>query len=165
MFEPDENGVLVRLAASAIRRVFAIGVIYLLGALLIWMALANTPAIGWAVLLIAMGVAVLWAAERMRRATTMQLELTEEGLRDTQGLWLAKWDNIEKVERGAFAIKPSNGFVLVLKEKPPRAWAPGLYWIVGHKVGVGGVTPMRETRFMGEQLALRLADRNNDLGL
>lgn len=165
MLEPDANGVLLRVAPSAARRVFAVGVIYLLGALLIWMAVAQPPALGWAVFLIALGAFILWAAERMRRSTTLELELTEEGLRDTGGTWLALWDDIAKVERGTFAAKPSNGFVLMLKQKGPRAWAPGLYWKFGRRVGVGGVTPMRETKFMGEQIAMILAQRNNDLGL
>ncbi|SMY08588.1 hypothetical protein [Flavimaricola marinus] len=165
MLEPDENGVLLRLAPSAGRRVMAVATIYLLGALLIWMALAQPPALGWAVFLIALGAFILWAAERMRRATSMRLELTEEGLRDSSGRVLADWDEIAKVERGTFAFKPSNGFVLILKEKGPGAWAPGLYWRIGRRVGVGGVTPMRETKFMGEQIALSLAQRQGNLGL
>jgi hypothetical protein len=70
-------------------------------------------------------------------------------------------DGIRSVERGAFAFKPSHGFTLVMKEKQPRAWAPGLWWRLGRRVGVGGVTSAGQTKFMAEQIALRIEDRND----
>jgi hypothetical protein len=54
-------------------------------------------------------------------------------------------------------MKPSNGFTVVMETKQPRAWAPGLWWRVGRRVGVGGVTGASQTKFMAEQIALRLA--------
>jgi hypothetical protein len=160
MFEPDAEGVIARLVPSPARRVFALAVVYVLGALLIWIALAQPPAIGWAIFLVGMGALILVAAERMRRATRMGLDLTSEGLRDTSGRMLARWDEMAKVERGTFAFKPSNGFVLILNSGGAGAWAPGLYWRIGRRIGVGGVTPARQTRFLAEQIALTLAARN-----
>jgi hypothetical protein len=64
------------------------------------------------------------------------------------------------VERGAFALKPSNGFTLVMKHKSPRAWAPGIWWRTGYRVGVGGVTAAGQSRFMAEQIALMIARRD-----
>lgn len=161
LLDPDADGVIVRLAPSAARRGIALVVVYLLGALLIWVALSTPPAPLWAGFLILLGAAVLVAGERMRRATALHLELTtEEGLRDSAGTLIAGWDEIRSVERGAFAFKPSNGFLLTLSNKGPRAWAPGLYWKLGRRVGVGGVTPMRETKFMAEQIALTIAARD-----
>lgn len=157
--EPDENGVILRLEPSAGRRVLALGVLYLLGCLLVWLALARPPAIGWAAFLVAMGALALLAAEALRRATAHSVEMTIEGLRDTAGRTLALWEDIERVERGPFAFKPSNGFVLVLRTAAPRGWAPGLWWRIGRRVGVGGVTPQRMGRFMAEQIAVELALR------
>lgn len=158
MLEPNEDGILMELQADGFRRVFAVGVIYLLGALLVWIAFARPPAPGWAVLLIALGIGALALADMLRRATRLVLQLTLEGLQDSSGRMLARWNEMERIERGAFALKPSNGFSIVLKEKQPRAWAPGLWWRLGRRVGVGGVTPQRAARFMAEQMALRLEE-------
>jgi hypothetical protein len=157
MTDRNNDEILMRLYPSAGRRIFAIGVLYALGALLIWMAFTSAAGALFSVFSIAVGIVVLWGGEQLRRATSLVLELTDEGLRDTSGRWLARWDEIAAVERGAFALKPSNGFVLKLKEPGQRAWVPGLWWRVGNRVGVGGVTPMRPTKFMGEQMSLRLA--------
>jgi hypothetical protein len=162
--ETTGDRVLMRLVPSMGRRVFAVGVLYVLGALMIWIALSRPPGMGWAMVLVAFGAAALWAGEILRRATGLVLVLTEAGLRDSSGRWLARWDEIAQVERGTFALKPSNGFLLMLKAPTGRAWVPGLWWRVGRRVGVGGVTPMRSTKFMGEQMALRLAGVPDQLG-
>jgi hypothetical protein len=156
MLEPDDRGVLMELAPSPGRRIFAVLTLYLLGMLLIGIVLADPPAAIWAVLLIGLGAAAIWAGEWLRRATAVSLALTVEGLFDSAGTVLARWDDIEKIERGAFALKPSNGFLLVLKAPGPRRWVPGVWWQIGRRVGVGGVMPMRPTRFMAEQIALKL---------
>lgn len=156
LLEPGEDGVILRLEASAGRRGFAILVLYALGALLLWIAFAYPPAPVWAIFLVGMGVLMLGGGEALRRATALGLELTSEGLRDTSGRCLARWDNIEKIERGAFAFKPSNGFLIVLKAPDSRVWAPGLWWRFGRRVGVGGVTPQQASRFMAEQMALQV---------
>jgi len=86
----------------------------------------------------------------------MGLVLSETELKDTAGNVLALLSDIEGVDRGMLAFKPSNGFVLRLKTSQPRAWAPGLWWRVFKRVGVGGVTPSGPTKFMAEQIALRV---------
>ena len=158
MLEPNEDGILMELQADGFRRVFAVTVIYLLGVLFLWIAFARPPALGWAVVLVLLGAGSLTLAEMLRRSTQLVLQLTLDGLQDTSGTMLARWEDMDRIERGAFALKPSNGFSVVLKEKQRRAWAPGLWWRIGRRVGVGGVTPQRAARFMAEQMALRLAD-------
>lgn len=161
MFEPDADGVLFRLRASSGRRAFGVGALYILGAVLVWLALSRQTAGLWAVPMVGLGAAALWAGERLRRATAAEIVLTADGLRDSDGRVLARMDRIASVERGSFAMKPSNGFLLILTEPAPRAWVPGLWWRAGRHVGVGGVTPMREARFMAERLALMLAARDD----
>jgi len=164
ILDPGEDGVILRLEPSAGRRAFAVGILYSLSALFLWIAFAQPPAPGWAVFLIVMGVVTLLGGERLRRATAHRLELTDEGLRDTSGRVLARWDDIEKVERGAFAFKPSNGFLIVLKTRGSRVWAPGLWWRIGRRVGVGGVTPQRASRFLAEQMAMRIEAKRHSGG-
>ncbi len=150
----------VEVSASPARRMLALAALYLLGALIVWGGVQAGGGALRTVALIALGAAFLVAAERMRRATMLSVVLDADGLRDSAGTVLALWDDIERVERGSFAAKPSNGFSVVLRTKGPRAWRPGLWWRLGRRIGVGGVLPGRPTRFMGEQMALWLEVRN-----
>lgn len=100
-----------------------------------------------------------WFADRMRTATADAIELTREELRTRSGRRLATVSNIVGVERGAFAFKPSHGFLVKLKEPEGRGWAPGLFWQRGRLLGVGGVIGGGETRAMADMLtALTLGD-------
>lgn len=156
----QEDDVIATLQASAMRRLFAYGAVFALGALLILLAFVQPPALGWQVFLIALGAGALIVAERLRRATMLGIVLTETELRDTAGQVLTTIANIRSVDRGAFAFKPSNGFVLRLNERAPRVWAPGLWWRFSTRIGVGGVTPSGPAKYMAEQIALRIAARD-----
>lgn len=154
---------LATLKASPLRRVFGYSVMLGLGGISIYLALASAPTIGFRVLLLGFGVAILFAAECMRRATQMSVMLTDDGLFDSSGAQLVSLDNIAKIERGLFAFKPSHGFVVITKEKQPRAWAPGLWWRQGRRIGVGGVTPSGPAKFMAERLSMLLIDHNTKM--
>ncbi|MDG1406340.1 MAG: hypothetical protein P8Q50_00560 [Octadecabacter sp.] len=152
----QNEDVIVTLRASAMRRYFAYGAVFILGAMLILLAFVQPPAFGWQVFLIALGAGTLVVAERLRRATMLGLIMTETDLRDTSGQILTTLGNIKSVDRGAFAFKPSNGFVLRLHKSAPRVWAPGLWWRFSTRIGVGGVTPAGPAKYMAEQIALRV---------
>ncbi|MHC0054908.1 hypothetical protein [Actibacterium sp. D379-3] len=155
--------VLASVSASLPRRVFGIGVLLLLGGMVLYLGLGRShQAPGWQLFLLVFGASVLWMADRMRRATALRLDLTQDGLFDSAGRELARIDQIVAVERGTFAAKPSNGFVLRLAERGPRAWAPGLWWRAGRRVGIGGVTSAGQTKFMAEMLTALLAERDRD---
>lgn len=147
------------LQASVGRRLFAYGAVFVLGAMLVVLAFIQPPAFGWQIFLVALGAGALVMAERLRRATLLGLVLTETELRDTSGAVLTPLDNVRSVDRGAFAFKPSNGFVLRLHAPcGSGAWAPGLWWRYATRIGVGGVTPSGPAKFMAEQIALRIKD-------
>ena len=160
MFEPDSDGIYAKVWASPIRRGFACAVLYGLAILLFYIALVRPPALPWLIFLLAFGGAVLFIAERLRAATRDEILLTAESVSDSNGRVLAQMADIVSVERGAFALKPSNGFTLVLRERAPRAWVPGMWWRLGRRVGVGGVTGAGPAKFMAEQIALRIARRD-----
>lgn len=157
MFEADEHGVFARVAASATRRVFGYSVLMLLGGLLVYLPLSQPSSVPWTIFMVALGALTFWVAEQMRAGTKIAIELTDTELRESTGRIIARLDEIKIVDRGAFAHKPSNGFTLVLKEKKPCAWTPGLWWRLGRRVGVGGVTSAGEAKFMAEQISLRIA--------
>jgi hypothetical protein len=156
--EEDEE-VLAVVTASAPRRVLGIGALWALALLLIYIAVFERPALGWQVFLITLSAASLWVAEQMRRATGERLELTRQVLRPNKGVALAQVADIISLDRGAFAFKPSNGFLLKLSQAAPGAWHPGLWWRTGRRVGVGGMTPGHQTKFMAEMISAMIAQR------
>jgi hypothetical protein len=97
--------------------------------------------------------------EGMRRATGHGLVLTERELRDSAGTVLARVEDMVSVDRGLFAFKPSNGFLLMTATRAERAWRPGLWWRFGRRIGVGGLAPARQTRAMAEIIATMIARR------
>lgn len=152
--------VLATVQASQPRRWMGVIMLAVVGALVLYVAMSTPPSLAWQVFLVLVGVAALWMAERMRRATEQKLELTETELRCSDGQLVARIEDIENIERGAFAFKPSNGFLITLKTPGARVWQPGLWWRLGRRIGVGGVTPGSQTKFMSEIIAAQLAERD-----
>ncbi|GGL62114.1 hypothetical protein [Wenxinia marina] len=157
MLEPDVRGVLLEISPSPPRRAVAVGAFYAIGGLSAWLAVGPSPPALFAVLLMAVAILALLAGEALRRATRRHILLTEEGLADSEGIMLARWDEMAALERGAFAMKPSNGFLLIRRTPGPRGWVPGVWWRLGRRVGVGGVLSRQPTRFLAEQIEQRLA--------
>lgn len=150
---------LARLGASRPRRMMGMVVLGGLALMLLWLG-ATLPQPGpWQLVFLAAGILFGAGALALWRATAVDLVLTETGLFDTDGRALARMDQIRGVDRGFFAIRPSNGFVLSLREAPGRAWAPGLYWRLGRRIGVGGVTRAAEGKAMADILAIYMAER------
>ncbi|MEZ5912450.1 MAG: hypothetical protein R3D84_09700 [Paracoccaceae bacterium] len=152
--------ILATLTPTAPRRIVGTSVLAALGALLLSVASLRTPAALWlAILLYAMGAMALFLAVRLWQVTARRLELTAGELREAGGARLAHVAEIRSVSRGAFAFKPSNGFGLRLSAPGARAWRPGLWWRIGTRVGVGGVTSGPEARFMAETIDRLIAGR------
>jgi hypothetical protein len=157
----DPTQVIARIQASPIRRVFAVGMQGILGCLLLYLAFNEDLAgFGYRLFLIVGGALSLWSAQRLWRATSVALELTSLELRNTDGKVLALCENMTKVDRGLFAFKPSNGFMIHLDQKHPRAWLPGMWWCTGKRLGVGGVIPSGEAKFMAETVQMMIALRD-----
>ncbi|QFS83857.1 hypothetical protein FIU97_14000 [Roseivivax sp. THAF40] len=154
--------VLARLSASPFRRWFGIVSLVFLGGLLLYVTVATPPAPVWQLLLIALGAGAMMLAHAMYRATALSLTLTRDALVDSEGTEIAKISEIRSVERGAFAMKPSNGFVLNMHRPQARRWRPGLYWSLGTRVAVGGVTPGHQAKPMADAIAILLAERGRD---
>ena len=155
-----QDDILATISASTVRRLFGVGALMILGALLIYVAFLDPPdSFIWQIFLIVLGAGSLWLADKMRRVTLLTLILTRTDLRESDGTLLAEVDQITSVERGALAFKPSNGFMLHLAAPAPRRWRPGLWWRFGRRLGVGGVTSAAQTRQMADMLAVLIAER------
>ena len=159
MFQPDQDGIYARVQASTGRAVFSNGVLFALGAIVLFTTLTQPPAFHWMIFMLIFGVTMLWMAEKQRRASKLEIILTADEVVDSEGRVLARISDIESLSRGAFALKPSNGFTIVTREKGTRVYIPGIWWRQGRRVGVGGITGAGQTKFMAEQIALRLKDR------
>lgn len=160
MHPNPSDGVYARLEAAVLRRGLAFAVLIGLGALLIYLSFVSLGGVASRIFLFALGVLSVYAADRLRLATAGQLVLTEAGIEDGDGALLVAWSNIKSVERGAFALKPSNGFTVHTEHPMIRGWAPGLWWRFGKRFGVGGVSSAGAAKFMAERIALRLAQEH-----
>lgn len=158
-----KSEILATITPSPIRRHFAYGMLAILGALTLYLAFVTAPAFGFRLFLLIVGVLILVAAERMRRATSMVLTLTKDGVTDSAGQVLFTIDDVAKIDRGLFAFKPSHGFVVLTKQAQGFAWAPGMWWRIGKRVGVGGVTPSGQAKFMAERMAMLVAGGDDAL--
>lgn len=154
----DEN-IEMELAASAGRRAVGVGSVAALGAIMLYLSIVQSPGPGWQFFMIVFAAVSFWMAQRMWRATAHRLELTQDGLRSSDGRMLAPIADVVSVDRGVFAFKPSNGFTVKLSRKGSFAWEPGLWWRVGRRVGVGGVTHRTPAKIMAEMMEMRIARR------
>lgn len=167
LMSPDFNDpteVLATVRASNGRRLIGLLSLMLLGFFLIYTAFTASPGFAWQVFLIVTGGLALWMADRMRRATAGAVELTSQGVRSSDGTEIARIEDIEHIDRGVFAFKPSNGFLLRLRPRAGREniWQPGLWWRVGRRVGIGGMTPGSQTKFMSELISVMMAERKGE---
>jgi len=155
----DLSDPLATLRISPARRVFSALIQATLGIVLIATAaqLPEPTPMGLAAL-VGFGIAALWLAWRMYQATGRNIVLTRDGVYDSAGQTIAQLDQIASVDRGIFAFKPSNGFLIRLKEPGTRIWMPGLWWRYGTRVGVGGATNGKAARDMADVITLLLMD-------
>ncbi len=141
---------LLTIGASLPRRLLGAGSIAALGVLLLTLVFEMQGL--WSLVFLVLGLLSLLAAARLWRATEDTLVLTRTELRTGSGRVLTEIANVDGVDRGAFAFKPSNGFLVKLKEPAGAGWAPGLWWQRGRCIGVGGVVRGGEARGMAELL-------------
>ncbi|SDY60945.1 hypothetical protein SAMN05444004_102126 [Jannaschia faecimaris] len=133
----------------------------ILGALLLWLAVMHPPAnVLWQLFLIAIGVAALALGQRGWRGSAVAIALRDDGLFQEDGTPIAPLDNIASVDRALFSFKPSNGFLIRLREPAGRAWVPGMWWRVGRRVGIGGVTGGADTKIVADALSFMVAARD-----
>lgn len=144
------SNTLSTIEVSAPRRFFGLAVLVTAGVLLLYLGFTLSAQFLGKLFLIALGAVFLWAAEGMRRATASSIELREDGLYDSDGMLIAAIADIDSLDRGAFAFKPSSGFILRLSKPMPRVWRPGLWWRFGRRVGVGGVTAAHQGKSTAE---------------
>lgn len=152
--------ILAEVGASVPRRWLAVSMQSVLGFMLVYVAMNTPPSFGWQVFLVVFGFASIGMAVRTFRATKDRIILTREGLHTSTGEEIIPIEVIRRVERGVFALKPSNGFMLIAESKAETTrWAPGLWWRLGRRVGVGGVAPGHQAKAMAQIIEALLVER------
>lgn len=160
MTDTNAPEVLISLQANAGRRWMAVGCIAAVGVLLLYLLVVRPPAHwGYQLLLLGVGCGALILANALRQATAQVLELTRDELRLADGTVLTRIDQIDRIDRGTFAFKPTNGFLVICSQGAARSWGPGLWWRLGRYLGIGGVTPPAQSKAMAEILAGMIAER------
>ncbi len=150
----------ILLMVSPLRRWFALTALALLSGLCLYLVFNSPFAFGITVIGSLIAAGAFWAFAKMYQGTQLAVELRDEGLFLSDGRTLALMDQIEKVDRGTFSIKPTNGFTVILRDRQPFEFVPGLYWRSGRKLGLGGVTAPHMGKMMSEALAMRIAERD-----
>ncbi len=155
---------LARLEVSSARRSAGIAMQGGLGLFLLYIV-ATRPGgeILANVFLAGTGFALLWFAWRFWQATNGALILTTDGLFDDKGRAFCGFEDIEKVDRGFFAFRPSAGFVILCKTPVRRGWAPGLWWAFGRRIGVGGATGRLAGKQMADIISVMLTERGAEI--
>ena len=143
-----DDDIVMILQPSMGRRLLGAGCLAGLGVLMLTLGL-DAKGI-WPSVLLVLSIVVLVGAFRLWQATSDRLELTRTELRTGSGRVLTPISNVKAVDRGAFAFKPSNGFLVKLEEPCGSGWSPGLWWQRGRMIGVGGVIRGGESRAMAE---------------
>ena len=151
--------ILVKLEVAQGRRMFGVLSIAGLGITLLYIAAVYPPTIIPALFaLIIVGGLFIWASARLYRSTDNTILLTREAITTQSGHVLCRLEDIAKVDRGFFAFKPSNGFLVLLKERGQRSWSPGMWWHLGKHLGIGGVTSPRQSKEMVSIIQILLAE-------
>lgn len=155
----SQQDVLATVEATQTRRVFGVCVLGLLGLMTLYISVTTPPSLGWLVFLVVIGVGALSMSWRMWHATEYRVELTTDVLRCSDGTEIVRIDALTHVDRGVFAFKPSNGFILRANSAGTFKWYPGLWWRFGKRVAIGGVTPGGQAKAMSEILAALIMAR------
>ena len=145
-----QDDVIITLKTSGPRGWFGLTMLGVLGLLLIYLGFALNAAFLGRLFLIALGGVALFGCVQMYRSVQTVLELTKDELREQNGPVVATIAQINSLDRGMFAFKPSNGFILRLNKSSGFVWRPGLWWRIGKRVGVGGITVAPQTKAMAE---------------
>jgi len=148
------------------RRVTAVAGVGLLGSILIYVAATHPPQdFLWLLFLVVLGGACMYGSWRMWVVTGVRLELTQTELREQDGRVLFTIDEVARVDRGFFAFKPANGFLIKLKERTTRGrvYAPGLWWRAGKTLMVGGVVSGQQAKAVADLIKVLLLERDNGL--
>lgn len=124
-----------------------------LGCFVLWIAIQGNELSGLQrVVVVILGLLLAAAGWLMARNMKQTLVMNEHGLSDGRGTVICSLDQIVTVERGLSVLKPSNGFVVTIKDPMSSAWVPGVWWRYGRRIALGGLLPGGAMKVMAATL-------------
>jgi len=161
--EADPDEILIGVDASPIRRLIGVMALLALCAIVLWHGYQRYSDSGEGLITMLIALAGIYGALRFWQSSSIGLVLTPTELRETGGRQVVRVADITSVNREAFGIiKPTNGFVIVTRESLPAAISPGIWWRLGRRIGIGGLTGAGEGKAMAELLQEMLKWRQTD---
>jgi len=130
--------------------VFSLGLpAFLIAALLVQGAITNVLSV-----ILLLIVAAVFGSAAYRMATVPDAGIVFDGhsLSTEDGVLLAAIEDIAEVQTGIFAMRPSNGFTLIMKKAGKMPTRPGIYWRQGRHMGVGGLLRAAEAKSIGKAI-------------
>lgn len=153
--------ILAKIEINQARRWLGIIMVSFVGLLCLYVVIAAPNRVPWVMFVMTLIAAgFLWFAYSMYRATTDTLILSETSLTTGSGYLLCQIDDIEKIDRGFFAMKPSNGFTLYVKQNAPLKMVTGVWWRLGKRIGIGGTTNPAQAKEMANVISVLIAKRD-----
>ena len=153
----SKSEVLAEVRVHAARRWCVAALAAVCATLLIWNAIARVDFWYLQVVLSALGLLSACLCYHLSRTGGGAVLLTPEALVDDRGRVLVQIADLARVERGLFAFKPTNGFLLRTNSIGPSGWQFGVWWRLGRRIGIGGMTPAAETKAMALELEALIA--------
>lgn len=93
---------------------------------------------------------------RLWRGRHVVLILTQDGLMTSDQALRIELAAIGEVKTGLFDVKPASGLGLSLCAPMGRYWQPGLIWVKGTRVGIGGMIPKSVSKLIAQTLAAQI---------
>ncbi len=153
--------ILVKLEVAQPRRMFGVILLFGLGLTMLYISASSPPSkIGELAVLLGFAGLFIWSGVRLYRATADTVLMTRESITTASGAEICRIEDIDNTDRGFFAFKPTNGFLIRTKTAQSRHWSPGLWWRFGKKIGIGGVTSPRQAKEMVAMIDLLVQERN-----
>lgn len=150
----ETDPVLQSLSASRLRLFSILALLLIFAAIMVQIAVElPSDRLATKAGLALLGAVLIWQAVRVWSSSRHRIELTPTGLRWSKtGAYLARIEDIRDVNTSIIAFRPATGFLVILNAPAPAATAPGLWWRVGKRIGIGGVTAKYEAKAMAEML-------------
>ncbi|MEO0344428.1 MAG: hypothetical protein AAF198_13420 [Pseudomonadota bacterium] len=109
-----------------------------------------------AVILLAIAALFMWAAWRMWNAPHFGIVFDGDSLKTEDGATIAKMSEIQSVQVGLFVMRPSNGFMMMMKQPGIFPTRPGVVWRQGRRIGIGGILRSSEAKSIGRAIQVEL---------
>ena len=152
----EENETLIVLRVSPVKSFLGSALLVTLGFTLLYSIHKKTAEENIILDLIFLSVALtlIYYGWRIIKAKQTGVKLTKLGIYDLNNTLLYRTSDIKYLDRGIFAIKPANGFIIHLNKPLAFHWHPGLFWCIRKRLAIGGLLSKQECKAFADLLEI-----------